>query len=76
MVFAAETQNLVENAKRKLIAKNADMAVANDVTESGAGFDVDTNVATIVTRSGEESLPMMTKARLADVILDKISDVC
>ena len=52
------------------------MAVANDVTESGAGFDVDTNVATIVTRSGEESLPMMTKARLADVILDKISDVC
>ena len=76
VVFAAETQNLVENAKRKLIAKNADMAVANDVTESGAGFDVDTNVATIVTRSGEESLPMMTKARLADVILDKISDVC
>lgn len=76
VVFAAETQNLVENAKRKLIAKNADVAVANDVTESGAGFDVDTNVATIVTRSGEESLPMMTKARLADVILDKISDVC
>lgn len=76
VVFAAETQNLLENAKRKLIAKNADMAVANDVTESGAGFDVDTNVATIVTRSGEESLPMMTKARLADVILDKISDVC
>ena len=75
VVFAAETQNLLDNARMKLSAKNADMAVANDVTVSGAGFDVDTNVATLITASEEIGLPIMTKAELADVILDKINDV-
>ena len=48
--FAAETENLLDNARRKLDKKNLDMIVANDVTKAGAGFDVDTNIATIITR--------------------------
>ena len=69
--FAAETNDLVENARKKLDAKNADLVVANDVTREGAGFDVDTNVAVLVGRDGAvEELPVMTKRALADRILD------
>ena len=69
--FAAETNDLVENARKKLEAKNADLVVANDVTREGAGFDVDTNVAVLVGRDGAaEELPVMTKRALADRILD------
>ena len=72
-MFAAETENLLENAAQKLIKKNADMVVANDVTKEGAGFNCDTNVATIIFADGRtESLPIMTKRELADVILDGI----
>ena len=48
------------------------MIVANDVTRPGAGFDVDTNIAEIITRSGREELPLMSKRALADAILDRV----
>ncbi len=73
-VFAAETENCIKNASAKLKAKNADLAVLNDVTQSGAGFDVDTNIVTIITESGADSLPKMKKRELADVILDRLSE--
>jgi phosphopantothenoylcysteine decarboxylase / phosphopantothenate---cysteine ligase len=71
--FAAETEELIANAEKKLREKNLDMVVANNVTEEGAGFDVDTNVATIVDRSGAvRSLPLMSKDALAEQILDHL----
>ena len=70
--FAAETDHIQKNAVSKLKKKNLDMIVANDVTAPGAGFNVDTNIATLITRDGSEALPLQTKRRLADVILDKI----
>lgn len=72
VVFAAETENLVENAKRKLMKKNADFVVANDVTMEGAGFNSDTNVVTIVDHDGEVAYEKMTKAQVAKVICDKL----
>jgi phosphopantothenoylcysteine decarboxylase/phosphopantothenate--cysteine ligase len=69
--FAAETNDLVANARKKLESKNADLIVANDVTREGAGFDGDTNVAILVGRDGRaDELPMMSKRELADRILD------
>jgi phosphopantothenoylcysteine decarboxylase/phosphopantothenate--cysteine ligase len=69
--FAAETEDLTANAKKKLSAKNLDMIVANDVTREGSGFDGDTNIATILDRSGASRfLPVMTKDELADEIFD------
>ncbi len=71
--FAAETEALAVNAKKKLREKNLDMIVANDVTQDGSGFDGDTNVAIIVDRSGAaRSLPLMTKDELADQIFDHL----
>jgi phosphopantothenoylcysteine decarboxylase/phosphopantothenate--cysteine ligase len=69
--FAAETDDLVANARRKLQEKNLDLIVANDVTQEGSGFDVDTNAVTILDRTGGvRSLPRMTKQELADRIYD------
>ncbi len=71
--FAAETDHLAANAKKKLREKNLDMIVANDVTQEGSGFDGDTNIATIVDRCGAiRALPLMTKDELADQILDHL----
>jgi phosphopantothenoylcysteine decarboxylase/phosphopantothenate--cysteine ligase len=71
--FAAETEELIANAGKKLREKNLDMIVANNVTEAGAGFDVDTNVATILDRTGAvRSLPLMSKAALAEEVLDHL----
>ncbi len=70
--FAAETESLVENARAKLTKKNADMVVANDVTAPGAGFSVDTNIATLITKDGALARPMQSKAQLADDILDMV----
>jgi len=71
--FAAETGELVANAAKKLKDKNLDMIVANNVSEAGAGFDVDTNVATILDRAGTvRSLPLMSKDELAEQILDHL----
>lgn len=71
--FAAETNNLLEYAKRKLEEKNLDFIVANDVSEEGAGFAADTNIVTIIDRQGEvRSLPQMSKADVAAAIIDKV----
>lgn len=75
VIFAAETQNTLENAAQKLLKKHADMVVANDVTREGAGFGTDTNIATFVTASGAEELPLMSKSDLADKILDRIKEI-
>ncbi len=73
VVFSAETENLIENAKGKLKKKHADLVVANDVTVDGAGFDVDTNVATIIDNDGNEfESGKVSKRKLADIILDKV----
>ncbi len=70
--FAAETQHLLENARAKLDKKRLDLIVANDVTQPGAGFGVETNIATLISRRGEVSCPLQTKRALADRILDEI----
>jgi phosphopantothenoylcysteine decarboxylase/phosphopantothenate--cysteine ligase len=71
--FAAETEELLANAEKKLRDKNLDMIVANNVSETGAGFDVDTNVATILDRNGAvRSLPLMSKDELAEEIFDHL----
>ena len=71
--FAAETDQLAENARKKLTQKNADLIVANDVTAEGAGFDVDTNIVTIFSRDARDlPLPRMTKTEVAQRILDEV----
>jgi phosphopantothenoylcysteine decarboxylase/phosphopantothenate--cysteine ligase len=70
--FSMETQNLEENSRRKLEAKNADMIVANNLKVEGAGFGTDTNVVTLITKEGMTALPKMSKDELADKILDEI----
>jgi phosphopantothenoylcysteine decarboxylase/phosphopantothenate--cysteine ligase len=71
--FAAETNDVVTYAKIKMGKKGLDMVVANDITKEGAGFDTDTNIATIITKSGSEiDLPKMAKRELADRLLDEV----
>lgn len=71
--FAAETEHVAENARKKLTEKNVDLMVANDVTAEGAGFDRDTNVVTLFARDGRDlALPRMTKSEVAGRILDEI----
>ncbi len=74
--FAAETNNVLENARKKIDAKNLDFIVANDVTQEGAGFATDTNIVTFINRDGTmESLPIMTKEGVAAAIIDKVVDL-
>lgn len=76
VVFAAETNDLLENASVKLKEKNADIIVANDVTKEGAGFGSDTNIATIIRKDGVmTSYERMPKRELADLILDDILEI-
>lgn len=71
--FAAETEELLKNASKKLGNKNLDIIVANDVTLEGAGFESDTNIVKIISRDGHiEELPLMTKDDVADHLLDSI----
>ena len=71
--FAAETERLAENARDKLARKHADMIVANDVTQEGAGFDTDTNIVTLFLRDGREMpLPKLSKFEVANRILDEV----
>jgi len=71
--FAAETDRVAENARKKLRDKNADLIVANDVTAEGAGFDVDTKVVTLFSRDGRDlPLPKLTKREVAHRILDEV----
>jgi phosphopantothenoylcysteine decarboxylase/phosphopantothenate--cysteine ligase len=74
--FAAETDNLVENAGKKLLEKHLDMIIANDLRQKGAGFACDTNSVTILDRSGGVAeLPIMSKGDIAERILDKIVEL-
>lgn len=70
--FAAETNDVVDYARSKMEKKNLDLVVANDITKPGAGFNHDTNIATIISRAGETDLPLMSKPDLADKILDEV----
>jgi phosphopantothenoylcysteine decarboxylase / phosphopantothenate---cysteine ligase len=71
--FAAETDHVAENARKKLTAKNADLIVANDLTAEGAGFDQDSNVVTLFARDGRELfLPKLSKNEAAQRILDEV----
>lgn len=70
--FSMETQNMIENSRKKLEKKNCDMIVANNLKTQGAGFQCDTNVATLVLKDEEISLDIMSKDDLSHVILDKL----
>jgi phosphopantothenoylcysteine decarboxylase/phosphopantothenate--cysteine ligase len=71
--FAAETNDVISYARSKMEKKGLDIVVANDITKDGAGFNADTNIATILTRDGGAiDLPLMSKRELGDKILDEI----
>ena len=73
--FAAETENLLQYAEAKLKEKNFDFIVANDVSKVGAGFNVDTNIISIIDNKGETTnYPIMDKAQVARIILDKVKN--
>ena len=71
--FSMETQNMIENSQKKLASKHADMIVANNLKDSGAGFGTDTNKVTFITQSGCEEMPLMSKSEVADALLDRLS---
>lgn len=75
VIFSAETENLIENAKGKLAKKNADMVVANDVTKEGAGFNVDSNIVTIITKNTVKDFDKMSKDDVAKIIVDNMLDL-
>ncbi|MCH3986622.1 MAG: bifunctional phosphopantothenoylcysteine decarboxylase/phosphopantothenate--cysteine ligase CoaBC [Lachnospiraceae bacterium] len=70
--FSMETENLIENSRKKLQKKNVDMICANSLRTPGAGFGTDTNVVTVITRDSETQLPLMSKSETAEKILDLI----
>ena len=70
--FSMETENMLENSRKKLISKNIDMICANSLNQKGAGFGTDTNIVTIITKSGEKQLELMDKSEVAGKILDSI----
>jgi phosphopantothenoylcysteine decarboxylase/phosphopantothenate--cysteine ligase len=71
--FALETNDALAGGRKKLAAKDLDMIVVNDATEPGAGFGVDTNRVTLLSRDGAETaLPLLSKAEVADAILDRV----
>ena len=73
VAFAAETDDVLDNARGKLVRKNADLIVANDVSRKDAGFAVDTNAVTLITGDDLRALPLMTKREAADGILDAVA---
>ena len=70
--FSMETEHMLENSRKKLDKKKADMIVANNLRQAGAGFGTDTNVVTLITNEGAEELPQMTKEEVAVQIFNKI----
>ena len=75
--FAAETNDLIKHAKQKIEKKNLDMIVANDVTVKGAGFNVDTNIVKLIHADGRiEECQQMTKREVAEIILNKVVEMC
>ena len=74
--FAAESENVLENARAKIARKRLDLIAANDITEEGSGFGVETNRVTILDRNGgTEELPLMSKYDAANRILDRVADL-
>ena len=73
--FSMETDHVLENSRKKLAAKNCDLICANSLRTEGAGFGTDTNVITMITREGEQSLELMSKEQAAHQILDKIKEI-
>jgi phosphopantothenoylcysteine decarboxylase/phosphopantothenate--cysteine ligase len=72
--FAAESSNVVENAREKLKQKGLALIVANDITASDSGFGTDTNRVTIIDRKGKvENLPLLAKRKVADKVLDRVT---
>ncbi|MBR1663680.1 MAG: bifunctional phosphopantothenoylcysteine decarboxylase/phosphopantothenate--cysteine ligase CoaBC [Ruminococcus sp.] len=71
--FSMETDNVLENSRRKLISKNCDMICANSLRTEGAGFKTDTNVLTLITKDSCEELPLMSKDAAAHKVLDKLT---
>ncbi|MBQ7834445.1 MAG: phosphopantothenoylcysteine decarboxylase, partial [Ruminiclostridium sp.] len=70
--FSMETDNVLENSRRKLATKNCDMICANSLRSAGSGFGTDTNIITIITGNTEKELELMSKENAAHVILDEI----
>ena len=70
--FSMETENLLQNSSAKLTKKNADMICANSLTQEGAGYQVDTNILTLITKDETEQLPMMSKLEASHKIFDKL----
>ena len=73
--FSMETENLLENSRRKLQRKHLDLIAANSLTEEGAGFGGSTNVLTLISPEGEITLPLMSKEDAAHRLLDKIAEI-
>jgi phosphopantothenoylcysteine decarboxylase/phosphopantothenate--cysteine ligase len=72
--FAAESEDIVANAKQKLVKKQLDLIVANDITDPSSGFGADTNKVTLIDKQGKvEDLPLLTKREVADRILDRVA---
>lgn len=70
--FSMETENMIENSRAKLIKKNIDMIIANNLKDSGAGFGTDTNLVTMITKDDEKSFELMSKGEVAKTIIDEI----
>lgn len=72
--FSMETENMLENSRKKLEKKNLDLIVANNLKQKGAGFGTDTNAVTLLWKNGAQELPIMSKEEVADKLLDHIMD--
>ena len=70
-----ETENMLENSRKKLAKKNLDMIVANNLKIKGAGFETDTNIVTLITKNSETELPIMEKDEVAFRLLDAILEL-
>lgn len=73
--FSMETENLLENSRKKLLTKNADMIVANSIAQENTGFGVDTNKAVLITKNGEHETELVSKEELAKIILEKAAEM-
>ena len=69
-----ETENMLENSRKKLIKKNADMICANNLRQAGAGYQVDTNILTLIQKDFEKELPLLSKDEAANEILTVIKN--
>lgn len=74
--FSMETDNMIENSKEKLLKKNLDMIVANNLRQKGAGFGVDTNIVTIITQDEIQELEILSKEAVANIVIDNIVKNC